>query len=464
MVSKNIIISEVVEVPLTKLKVFPGNPRKGNVQAIADSLKVNKQYRPLVVQKSTGQVLAGNHTFMAAESLGWKQVAVTYVDVDDTQAKRIVLADNKTTDLATMDNEALAKILASLPDISGTAYQQSEVDGLLSSIANHQTELGTVIEPGPLDENLAHVTFAHDQAWDGDSNEHQVYDGVSPEGGSDEDDFEYVREDLKGIMDLKQEVLFDGTTFYGIPKIRADMLVETIPDKLLTWAGNTTKDWYNENPDPDIYWFYNFGNDSTSGMHDLSHMFLAFFSLDEYFENWWYYTPRYIAKALNTKLKYAVGPDFSQKMSEPRAVCIYQYYRTAWISRYLQEVGIRVMPNTNWRWGDIEILRQIVIPSIPVGLPWICKGSISFAATGIGDEYGEDSDEYRRLIQAEIACYQEVIDTLQPKNWLMYAGAYSKSVIESWPIDWKDTNIVWQQDRMSKISDAAKKYTKKHTF
>jgi ParB-like chromosome segregation protein Spo0J len=68
-------------VPLSAIKPHPENPRRGNVAAIAASLDLNKQYRPLVVQRSTGFILAGNHTWRGAESLGWPTVEVVYVDV-----------------------------------------------------------------------------------------------------------------------------------------------------------------------------------------------------------------------------------------------------------------------------------------------------------------------------------------------------------------------------------------------
>jgi ParB-like chromosome segregation protein Spo0J len=77
---------------------------------LQNRLEINKQYRPIVVQKSTNKILAGNHTWLAAQSLGWEEIAVVYVDVDDVAAKRIVLADNRTNDLADYDGQILAEL------------------------------------------------------------------------------------------------------------------------------------------------------------------------------------------------------------------------------------------------------------------------------------------------------------------------------------------------------------------
>lgn len=129
---------------------YPNNPRRGNIPAIAESLRVNGQYKPIVVQKSTNFVLVGNHTLKAAISLGWKQIDVVFADIDDEHAKRIVLADNKTADGSTYDDAALLELLNSLPDIEGTGYDSGDVDALLASLQEPEPDpdragLGTPI-------------------------------------------------------------------------------------------------------------------------------------------------------------------------------------------------------------------------------------------------------------------------------------------------------------------------------
>ena len=112
---------------LADLKPYPDNPRRGNVSAIAASLESNGQYRPIVVQKSTNVILAGNHTAQAASALGWKDLQAVYIDVDDEQARRIVLADNRTSDLAEYDEALLAELLGDLPELEGTGYSAEDL-------------------------------------------------------------------------------------------------------------------------------------------------------------------------------------------------------------------------------------------------------------------------------------------------------------------------------------------------
>src|SRR5215210_3441174 len=87
---------QTLAVPLADLRPYDANPRRGDVEAIKASLQAHGQYRPIVVNRPTMQVLAGNHTLEAARELGWVTIAATFVDVDDEQAKRIVLVDNRT--------------------------------------------------------------------------------------------------------------------------------------------------------------------------------------------------------------------------------------------------------------------------------------------------------------------------------------------------------------------------------
>jgi hypothetical protein len=102
---------KVVVVPLGALHLDPQNARKGNVLAIADSLKEFGQHRAIIAQKDTGRIISGNHTYLAAQTLGWSHVNVFWVDDDDEKALRRGLADNAVGDQAKWDDDALRKLL-----------------------------------------------------------------------------------------------------------------------------------------------------------------------------------------------------------------------------------------------------------------------------------------------------------------------------------------------------------------
>lgn len=131
---------KVSEVDLKSLKTYPKNPRKGNVDIIATSLSAFGQYKPITVNQRTNEILAGNHTYQAAKQLGWSTISVTYVDVDEETAKRIVLIDNRSNDMASYDAEALLDLLAELPDLEATGYDDVNLDDLLASIEETEKE------------------------------------------------------------------------------------------------------------------------------------------------------------------------------------------------------------------------------------------------------------------------------------------------------------------------------------
>lgn len=132
MATTNILPMNVETVALGEVTPHPDNARQGDTARIATSLTANGQYRPLVVQRSTGFILAGNHTHAAAQTLGWPEIAVQYVDVDEAAARRILLADNKTSDEATYDDDLLAALLSEVADDpTGTGYDDDEITTLL---------------------------------------------------------------------------------------------------------------------------------------------------------------------------------------------------------------------------------------------------------------------------------------------------------------------------------------------
>lgn len=123
----------MTQIEISKLKFYPGNARRGDIDLIADSLSKLGQYKPIVVNKD-GTILAGNHTVMAAQRLGWETIDVHRVDVDEDTAKRIVLVDNKANDQSTYDVEELVNLLTELPNLDATGFTRDEVDELLESL------------------------------------------------------------------------------------------------------------------------------------------------------------------------------------------------------------------------------------------------------------------------------------------------------------------------------------------
>ena len=133
-------VGMVVEsVELDSLVTDDMNARKGNVAVIVESLQEFGQHRPLVVQRESKRIIAGNHTFMAAETLGWEKIDVVFVDDDDKKATRRAIADNATGDRASWNEEILKELLDSVG---------SDIPGLDENLLNRLARL----DEEPIDE------------------------------------------------------------------------------------------------------------------------------------------------------------------------------------------------------------------------------------------------------------------------------------------------------------------------
>lgn len=133
---------KITQVPVEELVPFAGNARRGNVDMIAESLQRNGQYKPIVVNRGTkpgtvpNEVLAGNHTLEAAKQIGLAKIAVVHVDVTRAEALRIVAVDNRSNDVATYDDEALAALLTELgkDGWEGSGFEYDDLAKLLDNL------------------------------------------------------------------------------------------------------------------------------------------------------------------------------------------------------------------------------------------------------------------------------------------------------------------------------------------
>lgn len=98
----------------------PNNARKHdekNLEAIKGSLTQFGQRKPIVIGAGN-VVIAGNGTLEAAKQLGWNEIDVVRVpdDWSANQAKAFALADNRTAELASWNEQILAAQVLELKD------------------------------------------------------------------------------------------------------------------------------------------------------------------------------------------------------------------------------------------------------------------------------------------------------------------------------------------------------------
>ena len=112
-------------------------------------------YKPITVNRTTGHIIKGNHTYMAARSLGWNKISVHWIDVTLEEETKILLIDNRTADLATYNTDALKNLLTEIRDLTGTGYTQSDANDILN---------GGTTRPGPKPTGQTQMKLA-DYGW-----------------------------------------------------------------------------------------------------------------------------------------------------------------------------------------------------------------------------------------------------------------------------------------------------------
>jgi ParB-like nuclease family protein len=123
------------DVSLDSIQPHPDNPRQSDMEAIKESVMTLGFYGAVVCQRSTRYVIAGSHRWLVLKESGGTKVDVYWLDVDDELAKRIMLADNRTSDKNLgYDQTKLAQLLRNLATtqqtLFGTGWTLGEMDDL----------------------------------------------------------------------------------------------------------------------------------------------------------------------------------------------------------------------------------------------------------------------------------------------------------------------------------------------
>lgn len=438
-------------IPIGDINLLPLNPNTGGSEAaLEDSINENGQYRPVILQKSTMTCIAGNHTVELLRAMGATEVACHLFDIDDSEAAKIALADNRIPKLANIDLSVERQLLEQIQDWRGTGFSEEDYTALMKAEASVLDEIQSMETE---DVTLAELHRLVDHGGNaGDDHEFGEEDnsvsGKDERNTHDVNDLDKVDSSMNSVFQLGDLVKFPGSGYWEIPILRDDMLVSELPSPLVTWAGSATRDMEGA---ADNWWFYNYGTDSTSGMTDLSRIFLSFFSWDDYFEKFWYEPGKYIGRALNSGITMAMTPDFSMPdVAEAKVMSLFQHHRNRWVGRYFQEVGIKVIPNVTWPHNDYEFMEKYCLPGTPKNAPYIGLGLVAFSTKQTPEAFA---------LQAQ--CYRRAIEVLEPQNLFIYTGKAGQEWFESLNID---VPVHWQHARLEALGGKAKKRAEKTTL
>lgn len=118
---KNITINKISKhlretapvVDIDSVKQDPVNARlhpERNMKSIKQSLNLYGQLIPILVNRETNIIIAGNGRHRCAKELGWTEIAISYADMSHTEAAGFGIVDNRTAELAKWDFEVLAQL------------------------------------------------------------------------------------------------------------------------------------------------------------------------------------------------------------------------------------------------------------------------------------------------------------------------------------------------------------------
>lgn len=203
-------------VDIETIKPHPENARQGNVPVLQESLRAHGQLKPLIVQRSTGYILAGNHTWRAAAEEGWKKIAVLKLDVGDDQARRILLIDNRAGDLGDYDDDALLKLLQDVGDLEGTGWGQGDMNDLMDAIERDkpsQQDPDDAPEPPakPQTEPGDLYTLGRHRLICGDAKDWTVYDRLMTADNGGEDRADLLLTDPPYGVEVVEKMAAQGT-------------------------------------------------------------------------------------------------------------------------------------------------------------------------------------------------------------------------------------------------------------
>lgn len=315
--------------PVADLSPYYKNARRGDIEKVAESLHENGQFKPIVVNigGKTGranEILAGNHTFLAARKLGWRTILCSWVDLSEDDARKVVLADNAAGDNSTYDEALLTELLQEQKEavgtLIGTAFSDSVLDSLVRKVSNDDPN-------------------------------------------ADVDKIEDASDYLGGLADLVDRPIFPSDLPYEMPALDPDMCLDQLPENIDVWAGHEI-DLPRQEADPDMWWLtqWHAGCRGVNWRQSIPY----FYAPDEHFEAVYLHPAQNTKKILNLGCKAAIMPNYSIIHDEPSATWIWAMYRSFYMARYFQEAGIRVIPDIHP--GPTEEILNLNLPSIPEGV------------------------------------------------------------------------------------------------
>jgi DNA modification methylase len=126
-----------VWVDLEQLRPWEQNPRRDQpVEDVSKSISRFGFAAPILARRDNREIIAGHTRYKAAVQLGLKKVPVRWMDLDQSEARALALADNRLTEVAEWDDEqlraAIREIESAGGDLDGLGFTERELSEALT--------------------------------------------------------------------------------------------------------------------------------------------------------------------------------------------------------------------------------------------------------------------------------------------------------------------------------------------
>jgi hypothetical protein len=134
-------------IALDEICEHPENYNEGADGVVSASLDAHGFYGAVLVQKSTGYIIAGNTRYRSSQRKGAATLPGFWLDVSDDEAREILLVDNGTARLSVFDEDKLIALLQPM-DPARRAGATSWSDDSLAALLRHQASISAPGDDG----------------------------------------------------------------------------------------------------------------------------------------------------------------------------------------------------------------------------------------------------------------------------------------------------------------------------
>ena len=135
-------------VAIDDLKPWARNPRKNDaaVKKVAAAIRRFGFGAPVVARKANSEIIAGHTRVKAAKSIGLTHVPVRFLDLSESEAHKLAVADNRTAEEASWSTGDLADLVSEWSDagddLKELGFDENELEKLLGE--NYESEVQQV--------------------------------------------------------------------------------------------------------------------------------------------------------------------------------------------------------------------------------------------------------------------------------------------------------------------------------